>query len=127
MSSKFGKIKNPALKKQWLKDLESGNLQQCQETLCYQGSKNSKASYCCLGVLGRSIQRTKAFKVVFSKEAPSVPRDLSFNGETCDTELPNNLRREVGITEYGMQWLVNMNDDDGKNFKEIAAWIRKHL
>jgi hypothetical protein len=124
--NRYGKIKNPALKEQWLKDLESGNFRQCQRTLCEQGGRKRKVSYCCLGVLGRSIQRAKVLPVVFSDNG-FKERELVFKDKSSDDSLPDNLKKEVGLTERGMQHLIEMNDLHGKNFKEIADWVRTHL
>lgn len=121
MSRKYGKIKNPALKQQWLTDLRSGNLNQCQKQLCEVGTKNVKASYCCLGVLGRSIQKIAALPIKFSGGT------IEYNGEQDRAELPTNLRKEIGLTEAGMVHLIEMNDDGEKDFKEIADFIEKRL
>lgn len=129
MASIFGKIKNPELKKAWLEDLRSGNLLQIDGQLCAQGTKNIKARYCCLGVLGRSCQRTGLFKVVFQKVVGgwTNARNLVYKDNSQDEKLPDNLRKEIGISVKGADRLMLMNDKEGKTFKEIADWIEKYL
>ncbi len=126
MASKFGKIKNPRLKKQWLADLRSGNFKQTTNNLCDAGLKNLKAKYCCLGVLGRSCQKTKLFNVVF-KNPLGDTKALSYKNDECDQNLPGSLAKDIGLTPKAENRLVEMNDENGKNFKEIANWIEKHL
>jgi hypothetical protein len=116
-----GKIKNPALKAQWLKDLRSGNLKQCSGALCEKGSKNKKASYCCLGVLGRSIQKIKAFPIEY------INGRIRYKGECEYGQLPTELREEIGIPDQVETVLIHMNDDEQKSFKEIADFIEKNL
>lgn len=125
MSRKFGKIKNPKLKKAWLADLRSGNFRQTDGNLCIPGAKNIHARYCCLGVLGRTCQRTKLFNVVFRMN--DGWRDLEYKNDLADDNLPENLRNEIGINEKGITALIHMNDAMGKNFNEIADWIEKNL
>lgn len=119
--SKFGKLKNPALKKQWLADLRSGNLKQCSGSLCRNGSKNKKASYCCLGVLGRSIQKINALPIRFVRGV------MEYKGK-CETDcLPTTLRDDLAISLSVETALIHMNDDQKKNFKEIADFIETNL
>ncbi len=122
MSSKYGKIKNRQLKKQWLTDLRSGNYKQSQGQLCWPGTKNSKASYCCLGVLCRSIKKINALPITFIKDG-----SIEYKNVSDPAELPTSLRKAVGLTIEDMEKLIDMNDDQGKNFKEIADFIEKNL
>lgn len=119
--NEFGKIKNPLLKKQWLADLRSGNYRQWKRRLCKPTSKSSKVAYCCLGVLCRSIQKLDAFPIEFKDG------ELIYNNDKFDTELPENLRKEIGITKKGHYHLISMNDSYTKNFKEIADFIEINL
>ncbi len=128
----YGKIKDPALKKAWLEDLESNRFRQCRNQLCTMTTHGGHASYCCLGVLGRTIQRTKKFDI---KRPVAASMDLwtgmrgraiFFDGQRSVEILPDNLRLKLGLTKAGQQRLTIMNDS-GKSFKEIAQWIRKYL
>ncbi len=129
----YGKIKDPELKKAWLEDLESNRFRQCKEQLCAMTKQGGHASYCCLGVLGRTIQRTKKFDIKRPIENKNCwasggwnARGIFFDGQ-CNYEiLPDNLRIKIGLTKAGQTRLASMNDD-GKSFKEIAQWIRKYL
>jgi hypothetical protein len=119
--SEFGKIKNKELKKQWLADLRSGNYKQCTGQLCDTGTKNFMASYCCLGVLGRSIQKINAHSIKFIKG------EITYKNVNDSETLPTCLRKEIGISPNGQDKLMELNDDYEKNFKEIADFIEKNL
>ena len=88
-----------AIKAKWVRALESGKFKQGRKRLARGGY------YCCLGVL-RKIDN------------PSVGNDAEI--------LPKEYQDELGLTVEIQQQLASMNDD-GKTFKEIASWIRKHL
>lgn len=119
--NKFGKIANPKLKTQWLKDLRSGSYKQCQDTLCDVGTKNKKAGYCCLGVLGRSIEKIKAFPIKFEEG------DIRYKKSLGDSMPPANLLKEIGISHAGALHLANLNDDEGLTFRKIADFIEENL
>lgn len=93
---------------QWLTALRSGEYAQCSDTL-YDGE-----GYCCLGVAGKilgmsdkELENEPTLVSVYSPEAHSVP-DTIADGKLVDM-------------------LVTMNDNEGKNFKEIADWIEQNV
>ncbi len=124
--NRFGKIKDPSLKKEWLKDLESGRFRQTDGMLCAMGGRGGHASYCCLGVMGCTLQRTNLIAVTRPKSKHDPQRGIFFDGEENFELLPENLRKKIGLTKTGQKKLALMNDN-GKSFKEIANWIRTNL
>jgi hypothetical protein len=121
MKSQYGKIKNKELKKQWLKDLRSGSYNQTQGILCREGSKDCKAKYCCLGVLGRSIQKIDALPINFKNGR------LIYKCEMGILTPPPNLRKAIGINDQGIRFLATLNDLSEYKFKKIADWIEENL
>ncbi len=124
----YKKIKNQKIKKQWLKDLRSGSYKQCSGSLCKVGKGNKKASYCCLGILGRSIQKTKLLNLTFIK-SPYVKNEkvISYKNVNESGILPIELSAELGLNDASLDKLIGMNDNDGANFEEIADFIEKSL
>lgn len=119
------KIRLPKLfRTKWLTALESGRYKQVKSNL-YDGE-----GYCCLGVAGRclNIKRTDL-------DGLGMPSDL----EDVDIKLARKFPKaivEFKVSEVTNEsepkstafanTLANMNDDEDKNFKEIAAYIRKN-
>lgn len=86
------------LKAKWVKKLRSGEYQQGQNYLFFDGK------FCCLGVLG---------------DVCGVPRDLMYElGVGPVADLIDSDTRGV---------LIGMNDVDFKTFEEIAQWIETNL
>lgn len=99
----YGKM-NPKHKKVWVKALESENFKQTTATL-YSASNNA---YCCLGVAKSVCLGEPSKKITGGSLNPAE-------------------RESLGLTDRMHDRLVELNDSDGKNFKQIASWIRKHL
>ena len=91
-------------KKKWIKALESGRYKQTQENLELDGR------YCCLGVLCKTMR-------IDPQTAKS-----SFDYEL----LSESVLEKVGLTKTEQGTLAGMNDN-GKSFREIAAYIRANL
>ena len=91
-------------KKKWIKALESGRYKQTQENLELDGR------YCCLGVLCKTMRID-----------PRIVKS-SFDFEL----LSESFLEKVGLTEEEQSKLAGMNDN-GKSFREIAAYIRANL
>ena len=100
----------PALKKEWIRRLESGNYRQTRGVL--QKHKKNRAHYCCLGVLATCMPKSSA-----------AYKQMKNNHSLFD----GVARDEVGITDKQQNHLAAMNDDDGASFKEIAQYIRKNI
>ena len=98
-------------KQEWINALTNGKYKQAAGTLRQVKSNKKKPTFCCLGVLcdvaGVKWERDKC---VFGKYSLS-PDALKF----------------FGIRLNQQDALVNMNDNKGKSFKEIAEYIRKKM
>lgn len=94
----------PALKRDWLKRLLSGRYKQGRGQL-----RDNDRHYCCLGVLcvaaGKKYDGDLGYPVLDADEGP---------------------KPFCGLTAKAQIRLAKMNDD-GKTFKEIAAWIKRYL
>lgn len=92
-----------AIKEAWLSALRSGEYKQCQNHLSKPTDtqlENGK-SFCCIGVLG-VLDGAKGYL------------------DTHDVVVRCNLH------EYKDQ-LIKMNDDEDKDFVEIADWIEQNV
>ena len=99
-----------------LKALTSGKFKQAQSVLCDKTPSGKIKGYCCLGVLC-VVQGAK-----FDKEGhPFVGK---VRGDS--TARLDYGPFTAGLSFSGMQEMINMNDD-GKTFKQIAAWVRKNI
>lgn len=106
-------IKYPKMKKtiktKWLAALRSGKFAQCDGSLRkedYLGS--GRDAYCCLGVL----------HFCATGKNPRLDKGL----------LSKNVCSAVGVRRGGVtEKLVEMNDGQGKSFKQIANWVEKYL
>ena len=100
----------PALKKEWIRRLESGNYRQTRGVLLKH--KTNRAHYCCLGVLATCMPKAS----------------MTYRQMRAKENLFNAVAQtEVDITDRQQDHLVAMNDDYYKSFKEIAQYIRKNI
>lgn len=110
---------NSRVKARWLKALLSGKFFQIRQYLRhtstdlkhFDGSEyegRPRVGHCCLGVLRACVPELKL--------QPSSNRDV--------LSIPS--LKKVGLTEDHQDKLAEMNDM-GASFKEIAAYIRRHL
>lgn len=109
-----GKIKDVRLpkrfKEKWVKALRSGNYKQGKESL-YTEHTNS---FCCLGV---------ACAITYKGPVKNLAWHSYIElGEDWSENVPKLLVNDEGIPEK----LAKMNDD-GKTFKQIAAYIDRYL
>lgn len=136
-----------ALKKLWVKALESGEYRQGKRYL--KDEEDGETSYCCLGVLaevagarwqkqvggegryllgrGRGSGDAEAFlpssyakKYGLHQSLPPGVAKFNF-GDTAIRAL------DVEMTGHGLQGLLADANDAEVSFKTIAAWIRKNL
>ena len=94
------------LKKQWIEALRSGKYQQGRIYLRSSHNNSSKPRHCCLGVLAD----IKGWEV---RQSQSVLRPIQLEA--------------VGLNPENQGNLIRMNDDEDKDFVEIADWIEENL
>lgn len=105
---------DPGIKTKWLEALRSGKYKQGQKTL-QQGDR-----FCCLGVLCDVMGVEKA------KFGDDDNPGYAFEG-SATALIPSGPADRAGLVE-GTQWaLVDLNDNKGKSFAEIADWIEANL
>lgn len=96
---------NKKAKKVWTTALRSGEYSQGHGTLVR--GEDDFIEHCCLGVLYHCV----------TGRQPNRGMD----------ELGRKMLKRVNMTNDTQQDLACMNDNDGKNFKQIANWIDKNL
>ena len=95
------------LKMKWVKALESGRYLQGRGQLSLR-RPHEETKYCCIGVLREIIEP----RARYSTEETSL--------------LEGEHHRIANLSNAKSNRLAGMNDS-GKTFRQIAAWIRKHL
>lgn len=113
------------LKQAWVDTLREGGFTQTKETL-HNGIDDG---YCCLGVLcevaivnDAGIETDENHETFWTTKAPS--RYQSGRGIN---ELTQAMRHVLGLTSKQHSRLIQLNDQLGKNFSEIADWIDKYV
>jgi len=99
---------NPEIKQAWIDALTSGEYEQGKGSLL-----DNEGHYCCLGVLC----------------------DLALQEGVCDEVTGARLSSKVSRWSDLASWspmvdgkfLINLNDNEGKTFEEIAKLIHDHL
>ena len=115
---------NPKVKAKWLKALRSGEYDQTRGKLLRRTSSGDR--FCCLGVLCN----------LYAQEHPGTgfrKENLSFFGRTYD--IPSEVADWAMLTDVPKSYtylpaelhLSYMNDDEEKNFNQIADWIKENL
>ena len=111
---------DPEIKAQWIEALLSGKYRQGQRRL--RKVVNGVVEHCCLGVL---------CEVEGLPHALVDPNDtvsyFKYGTEESTMDLPPKFRKVVGIEEQQQDHLTTMNDVQGYNFNQIAAWIKDNL
>lgn len=109
----------PALKKEWLEALRSGDYQQGREYLCRITPSGHQERFCCLGVLAD-----------IGLDADWLPRDKGTPAYEIRKGhagiLMNADRKEVGLSSQDHHLLIGMNDR-GATFADIADWIEENV
>lgn len=127
---------NPEIKRQWLRDLRSGEYQQGRYAL--KQITNGQVIHCCLGVL---CEQAEAAGIVIGQEDENHMGDFIFastNRPLSDyskSDLPNVAAEwaglvtgdpEVVVDDGCTVTLANLNDY-GMSFVEISDIIERHL
>jgi len=106
---------DPEVKKAWVEALRSGEYEQTDGGLCYDGK------YCCLGVLCEIDERVTPIRYSTKDVAYEIgdgPFELGV--------LPREFRDLIGITPQQESIVIKMNDG-GTGFPEIADYIEANL
>ena len=106
-------------KNKWMKALRSGKYKQTNGFLYVKTASISQPrGYCCLGVLAR-VQGAK-FVPYNMGLSPVLGKIKNEDASYLSPEF------SCGMTQDQQSDLASMNDN-GKSFKEIAAWIKKNV
>lgn len=104
------------IRKKWVKALKSGKYQQGKESLRSRTNK-----FCCLGVLCDLAVREGVVKWKKRQGEFSIKKESSY--------LPDEVKAWAGLDSNQPSVtkgsLIQLNDDDGLSFKEIAKLIKK--
>lgn len=106
---------DPTLKAKWLEALRSGKYAQTQKAL------NDGQGFCCLGVLCDLMNPDGWDSGLWSQDWEAE------EPQWCDGDLDSSTRLRVGLSSDSEVTLIRMNDEEKKNFTEIADWIEEHL
>ncbi|CAB4142522.1 hypothetical protein UFOVP434_16 [uncultured Caudovirales phage] len=96
-------------KEKWLTALRSGEYAQTTHTL------SNAEGFCCLGVLCDISPKMKLENL--------AGKERDYSGDT----LQDASLKFFGLSSEEQEKLIEMNDDNGKSFKQIANWIEKNL
>ena len=96
---------NSEFKKEWIKALRGPFYNQCSGHISHMGA------YCCLGVA----------ICVYNKNPENV--DISFD----NVDIYNTIKNKIGLVRDQTRKLIELNDHEKKNFREIADWIETNL
>ena len=132
----------PELKTVWVDALLNGGYEQGQGVLRnnYKAGDETKSEYCCLGVLCDKLgighwgegddtdyyypidESDDDYYDIREGQEPAAPVE-----RYVEAELDNNLLEHTGITPDQMGELIDMNDNKGASFEDIAVYIEEHL
>lgn len=102
------------LRDQWIEALRSGEYLQGRNQLC--NKVDGEKVFCCLGVLADIHP-----ELYFSEEY------LSFFGRfgSHDSDLPDDILNSVGLDKIDQEDLIQLNDQLGYSFDEIADHLER--
>jgi len=122
-----GKL-NPLIKRSWMTALRSGKFEQTQNVLCEIDEEGNK-SYCCLGVLCEVLKK-KGFNVKLNIDKEKQTAEFVCNGKADEGNINSALAKRIGLGEIEdrdkQEIYSEMNDNEGKSFKQIAQYIETH-
>lgn len=107
---------NPEIKAQWIEALRSGEYKQAQKQL-----RTGDDRFCCLGVLCNLIP-----DLVWTSEDRNG-WSAHYDEARSFGLLPYTLRDELGISGERVDELTELNDQQGRDFNQIADWIELYL
>lgn len=129
----------------WCDNLESGEFEQTQYTLCRPIKGTGRVGYCCLGLLAETLRRdfpdvVADYDIKISNDEYGETRMVITrkDGKTFETNggawtgsytkgtLPDKVFDLIVGSELPQENLVRKNDNDSCSFQDIAAYIRLH-
>lgn len=113
-----------ALRDRWIKALRSGRYKQTTGQLGAVDTQTGKPCYCCLGVLAKVAA---CEKIIDTPKLSDGEMYLPEGDSARNDELPAHIRREVGLTPKQHKRLIELNDDRGYSFREIADYIEAKI
>lgn len=134
----MSKIKAPKIKEEWLRRLRSGEYHQTESILhSITGNGDVKDRYCCLGVLCEVVNDLYPGKVKVndrhtawgeSRETGNLPPEIiEIVGLDGAARLNTIVEYEKNGSIEPAESLVELNDDAGFNFRQIADVIEKQF
>lgn len=106
---------NPKYKQAWIEALRSGGFTQGTTYLSRVGQYET--THCCLGVL-----------CMINNEPQRKPDSLGRCAiDGSNVHLSGSLKQKYGLDDDALEELMDMNDQQGKSFVEIADFIEKNL
>lgn len=115
------------LYKCWLSKLESGEIRQTQYRFCIN---SQPPGYCCLGVLGEAAIELGYPIAKASKDDSSLisyhHKDTPQWDWSTGSFEPRALAA-LALSREEQDKLIVLNDEDARDFKFIAEWIRANI
>ena len=121
---------NPKVKSKWLKELRSGEVDQCRGRLLSiskRNTKNESHSFCCLGVLCNVYSEETNGVAGYVIKSNGSSKFVDDTGDYYDTDLTDRVMRWAGLNCYNTNELIELNDVYKNDFNQIADWIEKNL
>lgn len=110
------------IKDKWVEALRSGKYKQCTGALCrvyYNG-----CAYCCLGVLADTLNLPNNEEKAYDSH-DCEEKYKTYDGRDCN--LTDARLAEIELTSNQQAQLIDLNDNDKRDFNYIAGWIEENL
>ena len=107
---------NKEIKDKWVKALRSGEYKQGRFYL------QQDNLFCCLGVLCKVLDVPN-----FVSDYRNNTTAFNFGNEYSHAGLPTTFCQNIELSDIEEGELINMNDELGKNFSQIADYIEANL
>lgn len=113
------------IKARWVEALRSGSYAQGRHTL-----RSPRDTYCCLGVLcDLAVRDGEGEWFDLATELQDGPHWHVKDGAHgfSQTGLPRHIMNWAGVRPAKQDTLIQMNDQEGSSFEEIAQYIEEEL
>jgi len=116
------------VKEIWVEALRSGSYRQDEGVMCNKilGKGTEHKKFCCLGVLRHCMLGIDANPDELANHFPDVFNDYE-NHYRAETKLLDEERELFGIGTKEQSKLIDMNDDLGLKFNQIAKYIEENM